>query len=122
MRDRITSEQQLHTGEPNVAQQTIASSPSSPSSGDHVTYDDAPVILGAPLSEIQIEDRPPALRGAQILAKCLTLEGVEVLFGYPGGANLEIFDVLHEYGIRCIRVEHEQGAAHAAEGYARATG
>ena len=119
MRDRITSEQQLHTGEPNVAQQTILSSPSS---GEHVTYDDAPVILGAPLSEIQIEDHPHALRGAQILAKCLTLEGVEVLFGYPGGANLEIFDVLHEYGIRCIRVEHEQGAAHAAEGYARATG
>ncbi len=116
MRDRITSEQQLHTGEPNVAQQAIASS------GEHVTYDDAPVILGAPLSEIQIEDRPHALRGAQILAKCLTLEGVEVLFGYPGGANLEIFDVLQEYGIRCIRVEHEQGAAHAAEGDARATG
>ena len=116
MRDRITSEQQLHTGEPHVAQQTISSS------GEHVTYDDAPVILGAPLSEIQIEDRPHALRGAQILAKCLTLEGVEVLFGYPGGANLEIFDVLQEYGIRCIRVEHEQGAAHAAEGYARATG
>jgi acetolactate synthase-1/2/3 large subunit len=62
------------------------------------------------------------LRGAQILARCLTLEGVEVLFGYPGGANLEIFDVLQEYGIRCIRVEHEQGAAHAAEGFARATG
>jgi acetolactate synthase I/II/III large subunit len=45
-----------------------------------------------------------------------------MLFGYPGGANLEIFDVLQEYGIRCIRVEHEQGAAHAAEGFARATG
>ncbi len=89
---------------------------------DHVTYDDVPTILGAPLSEIQPEDRPHALRGAQILAKCLTLEGVEVLFGYPGGANLEIFDVLQEYGIRCIRVEHEQGAAHAAEGFARATG
>ena len=89
---------------------------------DHVTYDDVPTILGAPLSEIKVEDRPHALRGAQILAQCLTLEGVDVLFGYPGGANLEIFDVLQEYGIRCIRVEHEQGAVHAAEGFARATG
>lgn len=89
---------------------------------DHVTYDDVPTILGAPLSEIKVEDRAHALRGAQILAQCLKFEGGDVLFGYPGGANLEIFDVLHEYGIRCIRVEHEQGAAHAAEGFARATG
>ena len=89
---------------------------------DLITYEDVPTILGAPLSEIKVEDRAHALRGAQILAQCLTLEGVEVLFGYPGGANLEIFDVLQEYGIRCIRVEHEQGAAHAAEGFARATG
>jgi acetolactate synthase-1/2/3 large subunit len=99
-----------------MAQQTITDSV------DHVTYEDVPTILGAPLSEIKLEDRPYALRGAQILAQSLTLEGVEVLFGYPGGANLEIFDVLQEYGIRCIRVEHEQGAAHAAEGFARATG
>lgn len=89
---------------------------------DSVTYEDVPTILGAPLSEITPDDRPRALRGAQILAHCLTLEGVDVLFGYPGGANLEIFDVLEEYDIRCIRVEHEQGAAHAAEGFARATG
>ncbi|MGH8010620.1 MAG: thiamine pyrophosphate-binding protein, partial [Candidatus Binatia bacterium] len=79
-------------------------------------------MLGAPLSEIKVADRTHALRGAQILAQCLKLEGVDVLFGYPGGANLEIFDVLQEYDIRCIRVEHEQGAAHAAEGFARATG
>src|SRR5271154_1994556 len=89
---------------------------------DQVTYDDVPTILGAPLSEIKIEDRAHALRGAEILARCLALEGVDVLFGYPGGANLEIFDVLQDHGIRCIRVEHEQGAAHAAEGFARATG
>jgi acetolactate synthase I/II/III large subunit len=89
---------------------------------DQVTYDDVPTILGAPLSEIKLEDRSHALRGAQILAQSLALEGVDVLFGYPGGANLEIFDVLQDYGIRCIRVEHEQGAAHAAEGFARATG
>ena len=89
---------------------------------DQVTYDDVPTILGAPLSEIKIQDRSHALRGAQILARCLMLEDVDVLFGYPGGANLEIFDALQDSGIRCIRVEHEQGAAHAAEGFARATG
>src|SRR5262245_1662315 len=109
-------EQQTSTIDPNVSLQTITDSV------DDVTYEDVPTILGAPLSEIKLEDRSHALRGAQILAQCLTLEGVEVLFGYPGGANLEIFDVLQEYGIRCIRVEHEQGAAHAAEGFARATG
>jgi acetolactate synthase-1/2/3 large subunit len=89
---------------------------------DQVTYDDVSTILGAALSEIKVEDRPHALRGAQILARCLTLEGVDVLFGYPGGANLEIFDALEDCEIRCIRVEHEQGAADAAEGFARATG
>jgi acetolactate synthase-1/2/3 large subunit len=78
--------------------------------------------VGLPLAEIKVQDRCRALRGAQILAQCLALEGVDVLFGYPGGANLEIFDVLEDSGIRCIRVEHEQGAAHAAEGFARATG
>jgi acetolactate synthase-1/2/3 large subunit len=95
---------------------------SSVNSVDQVTYDDAPTILGAPLSEIKLEDRSHALRGAQILTQCLKLEGVDALFGYPGGGNLEIFDVLQDSGIRCIRVEHEQGAAHAAEGFARATG
>lgn len=110
------SKQQASEMDLNVDQQTVTDSV------DQVTYEDVPTILGAPLSEITPEDRPHALRGAQILAHCLTLEGVEVLFGYPGGANLEIFDVLQDYGIRCIRVEHEQGAAHAAEGFARATG
>jgi len=89
---------------------------------DQVTYDDISTTLGSTLGEIKVEDRSRALRGAQILAECLALEGVEVLFGYPGGANLEIFDVLEDSGIRCIRVEHEQGAAHAAEGFARVTG
>ncbi|HEV8712287.1 MAG TPA: biosynthetic-type acetolactate synthase large subunit [Candidatus Binatia bacterium] len=112
----MPSEQRVPTTDPQVPQQTLTDSV------DHVTYEDVPTILGAPLSEINAEDRAHALRGAQILAQCLRLEGVEVLFGYPGGANLEIFDVLQDYGIRCIRVEHEQGAAHAAEGFARATG
>ncbi|MCG3177920.1 MAG: Acetolactate synthase isozyme 2 large subunit [Phycisphaerae bacterium] len=89
---------------------------------DQVTYADVSSITGASLSEIRPEDRANAMKGSQILARSLQLEGVDVLFGYPGGANLEIFDVLRDYDIRCIRVEHEQGAAHAAEGFARATG
>ncbi|HHY06333.1 MAG TPA: biosynthetic-type acetolactate synthase large subunit [Clostridia bacterium] len=58
--------------------------------------------------------------GAEILVKCLEKEGVEVIFGYPGGAALEIFDALHQSKqIRTILVRQEQGAAHAASGYAR---
>jgi len=57
-----------------------------------------------------------------LLVESLRAEGVDVLFGYPGGANLEIFDVLRQFGLRCVRTEHEQGAVHAAQGYARASG
>ncbi|MEK7748272.1 MAG: biosynthetic-type acetolactate synthase large subunit [Nitrospirota bacterium] len=63
------------------------------------------------------------LSGAQILIECLRLEGVEVVFGYPGGVNLPIFDVLYdEKQIQFILCRHEQGGGHMAEGYARATG
>jgi acetolactate synthase-1/2/3 large subunit len=89
---------------------------------DNVTYENVSTVSGGLLTDIKAEQRPEAKRGAQILAAALIAEGVDTLFGYPGGANLEIFDVLPEFGIRCIRVEHEQGAAHAAQGYARATG
>ncbi len=89
---------------------------------ENVTYENTPTISGGPLAEISPEQRSSALRGAQILAKALRAEGVEILFGYPGGANLEIFDVLPQFGIRCVRTEHEQGAVHAAQGCARATG
>ena len=89
---------------------------------DNITYENVDTVSGGSLREIKAEQRDGALRGAQLLAKSLRAEGVEVLFGYPGGANLEIFDVLHEYDIRCVRTEHEQGAVHAAQGYARATG
>jgi acetolactate synthase-1/2/3 large subunit len=89
---------------------------------DNITYQDIATISGGNLSDIKPEQRDGALKGAQILARSLQLEGVDVVFGYPGGANLEIFDVLRDYDIRCIRVEHEQGAAHAAQGYARASG
>ncbi|PKM90248.1 MAG: acetolactate synthase, large subunit, biosynthetic type [Firmicutes bacterium HGW-Firmicutes-12] len=63
------------------------------------------------------------LPGAEILIKCLEKEDVEIIFGYPGGATLEIFDSLNDSTqIRHILVRHEQGAAHAANSYARASG
>jgi acetolactate synthase I/II/III large subunit len=60
--------------------------------------------------------------GAEILLECLKREGVEVIFGYPGGQVLPIFDKLYDTDMRFILTRHEQGAAHAADGYARATG
>ena len=62
------------------------------------------------------------LSGAQILLESLKREGVEVMFGYPGGQVLPIFDKIYDCDIRFILPRHEQGAAHAADGYARATG
>ena len=91
-------------------------------STDNITYADTSTVSGGKLSEIVPAQRAAARRGAALLALSLVEEGVDTLFGYPGGANLEIFDVLPGFGIRCVRVEHEQGAAHAAQGYARATG
>ncbi len=63
------------------------------------------------------------MNGAQILIECLRREGVEVIFGYPGGQILQTFDALYDVeDIKFILTRHEQGAAHAADGYARATG
>ena len=62
------------------------------------------------------------LSGAQILLECLKREGVELIFGYPGGVILDIYDLLPETGIRHVLVRHEQAAVHAADGYARACG
>ncbi|WP_373500554.1 biosynthetic-type acetolactate synthase large subunit [Desulfococcus sp.] len=62
------------------------------------------------------------LTGAQILMKVLKDEGVDTIFGYPGGAVLDIYDELFRTDIRHILVRHEQGAIHAADGYARASG
>ena len=62
------------------------------------------------------------LNGAQILIKALQEQGVDTIFGYPGGAVLEIYDALKESDIRHVLVRNEQGGAHAASGYARATG
>jgi acetolactate synthase-1/2/3 large subunit len=63
-----------------------------------------------------------SITGAQIVLESLKREGVEVVFGYPGGANIPLYDALYNSPIRHILVRHEQGAAFAAEGYARASG
>ncbi|MDG4550646.1 MAG: biosynthetic-type acetolactate synthase large subunit [Candidatus Contendobacter sp.] len=63
------------------------------------------------------------ITGAEILVRCLKEEGVEYLFGYPGGAVLHIYDALYnQEDIKHVLVRHEQAAVHAAEGYARASG
>jgi len=62
------------------------------------------------------------LTGAQIMMKVLKEEGVDSIFGYPGGAVIDIYDEIAKSEIRHILVRHEQGAVHAADGYARAGG
>ncbi len=64
------------------------------------------------------------LTGAEIVIECLKEQGVDTVFGYPGGAILNVYDELYKHSdeIRHILTSHEQGAAHAADGYARATG
>ena len=62
------------------------------------------------------------LTGSQILMECLKREGVDTLFGFPGGALYEIYDELSRTDIRHVLVRHEQAAVHAADGYARSSG
>ncbi len=62
------------------------------------------------------------MRAVDALMECLKAEGVEVVFGLPGGANLPTYDAVYDAGIQHILVRHEAGGGHAAEGYAKATG
>ncbi|HTS24928.1 MAG TPA: biosynthetic-type acetolactate synthase large subunit [Bryobacteraceae bacterium] len=62
------------------------------------------------------------MSGAKMLVECLVREGVDCMFGYPGGVTLPFYDVLYEHHIRHVLVRHEENAAFAAEGYARSTG
>ena len=64
------------------------------------------------------------MKGSDIVVECLLEQGVDTVFGYPGGTILEIYDSLYKYQdkINHILTSHEQGASHAADGYARATG
>ena len=85
------------------------------------------VVASTPSSMEQQEDDQPAqspkpANGARVLCQALEREGVEIIFGYPGGAVIPLYDVLPEFGLRHVLVRHEQGAGHAADGYARATG
>ncbi len=74
---------------------------------------------------IEKEEKAEAMTGADIVIRALKEQGVDTIFGYPGGAVLPIYDAIYQSGagdIRHILVRHEQGAGHAAEGYARSTG
>ena len=64
------------------------------------------------------------LNGSEIILECLKEQGVDTIFGYPGGTILNVYDAIYKYGdqFRHVLTSHEQGAAHAADGYARATG
>src|SRR5580658_3068401 len=62
------------------------------------------------------------MTGAEMLLECLQREGVDVFFGYPGGVTLPFYDAVYDSHIKHILVRHEENAAFAAAGYARATG
>lgn len=64
------------------------------------------------------------LNGSEIIVQCLKEQGVDTVFGYPGGSILNVYDALYQHAgeIRHVLTSHEQGAAHAADGYARASG
>ena len=72
-------------------------------------------------SEANMEEKK-MYTGSEILLRCLVAEGVEIIFGYPGGAVLPIYDSLYDGHVKHLLARHEQGAIHAADGYARATG
>ena len=81
----------------------------------------APVSDGAPVNPV-VADEPEQITGAQSLVRALEHAGVDVIFGIPGGAILPAYDPLFDSSIRHILVRHEQGAGHAAQGYAMVTG
>src|SRR6201985_2277713 len=72
---------------------------------------------------LEAETKTETLTGAEILVRALVDQGVDTIFGYPGGPALPIYAALsHEPRLHHVLVRHEQGATHAAEGYARSTG
>src|SRR5690606_19906947 len=70
----------------------------------------------------EVIKKETARSGADVLIQSLKEQGVDIIFGYPGGAGLPIYDALHRNPIRHVLARHEQGAIHAAEGYARVSG
>src|SRR6202789_2770711 len=82
-----------------------------------------PMTIQPTLDAQASADAAEIMSGAEMVVRAMVDQGVDVLFGYPGGAVLPIYDALfHEPRLRHILVRHEQGATHAAEGYARSTG
>ncbi len=85
-------------------------------------------LLTKDKKEVLAEERPARtttkISGAEALLRCLVGEGVDVLFGYPGGAIMPVYDALYHYAdkLNHVLVRHEQGAIHAAQGFARASG
>jgi acetolactate synthase-1/2/3 large subunit len=84
----------------------------------------AAIVEKEPVEEHEDCEAPQTMRGAGLLCEALLMEGVDTIFGYPGGAVLHIYDELHRFRGRLHHVlsRHEQGAIHMAEGYAKATG
>jgi acetolactate synthase I/II/III large subunit len=75
-----------------------------------------------PHNILQEEEVMGKITGAQAIVKCLQEEGVKTIFGYPGGAVLDLYDALMDADIKNVLSRHEQGAVHAADGYSRTTG
>jgi len=71
---------------------------------------------------VEAEEMSTLMSGARMLVECLVREGVDCLFGYPGGVTIPLYDVFYDHHIRHVLVRHEENAAFAAEGYARSTG
>ena len=83
--------------------------------------------MDALLTKTKERGAAPTLKkitGSEVLLRCLVAEGVDVLFGYPGGAIMPVYDALYSYAdkLNHILVRHEQGAVHAAQGFARVSG
>ena len=81
----------------------------------------APINSASPSPLVEGADKP-MMRAVDAIMECLKAEGVDVVFGYPGGANLPTYDAFVDAGVRHVLVRHEAGGGHAAEGYAKASG
>ncbi|GGD01371.1 acetolactate synthase [Aquisalinus flavus] len=85
--------------------------------------DASSALKAAEKPETDTRETPEIMTGAEVVLRALVDQGVDTIFGYPGGAVLPIYDALHQQDkIRHLLMRHEQGAGHAAEGYARSTG
>ena len=88
--------------------------------GTELEYPD--VVIAPEAADARADRLARMMRAVDAVMECLRAEGVDVVFGYPGGANLPTYDAFVESGIRHVLVRHEAGGGHAAEGYAKASG